>query len=39
MGDRPGAADFALFGQLTQLAQFDPTAVADLENAPRVLKL
>ena len=24
MGDRPGAADFALFGQLTQLAQFDP---------------
>ena len=37
MGDRPGAADFALFGQLTQLAQFDPTAVAmTLENAPRV---
>ena len=37
MGDRPGAADFALFGQLTQLAQFDPTAVAmTLEDAPRV---
>ena len=37
LGERPGAADFALFGQLTQLAQFDPTAVAmTLENAPRV---
>ena len=37
MGARPGAADFALFGQLTQLAHFDPTAVAmTLENAPRV---
>jgi glutathione S-transferase len=28
MGERPGTSDFALFGQLTQLAQFDPTAVA-----------
>jgi glutathione S-transferase len=28
MGGRPGTSDFALYGQLTQLAQFDPTAVA-----------
>jgi len=27
MGARPGASDFALYGQLTQLAQFDPTAM------------
>lgn len=25
LGDRPGAGDFALFGQLTQLVGFDPT--------------
>ncbi len=25
MGTRPGSADFACFGQLTQLTQFDPT--------------
>ena len=25
MGHRPGAGDFACFGQLTQLVQFDPT--------------
>jgi len=25
MGKRPGASDFACFGQLTQLTQFDPT--------------
>ncbi len=25
MGQRPGSADFACFGQLTQLVQFDPT--------------
>lgn len=38
MGDRPGASDFALYGQLTQLAGFDPTprAVA-LDVAPRVV--
>lgn len=37
MGERPGASDFAIYGQLTQLAQFDPTAVAmTLEHAPRV---
>jgi glutathione S-transferase len=38
MGGRPGAADFALYGQLTQLVGFDPTprAIA-LECAPRVV--
>ena len=38
MGRRPGASDFALFGQLTQLTGFDPTPSAlALERAPRVL--
>jgi hypothetical protein len=38
MGDRPGASDFALFGQLTQLALFDPTPAAiALEQSPRVV--
>jgi glutathione S-transferase len=37
LGARPGAADFGLFGQLTQLAMFDPTPMAmTLELAPRV---
>jgi glutathione S-transferase len=37
MGARPGASDFALYGQLTQLAQFDPTPMAlAVEHAPRV---
>ena len=38
LGDRPATADFALYGQLTQLAGFDPTprAIA-LERAPRVV--
>lgn len=37
MGGRPGACDFAAFGQLTQLAHFDPTSTAvTLERAPRV---
>ena len=37
MGERPGTSDFALFGQLTQLALFDPTSAAiALERAPRV---
>jgi len=37
MGDRPGAADFAFYGQLTQLAQFDPTPTRlVLDIAPRV---
>ena len=38
MGDRPGAADFGLYGQLTQLAGFDPTSRATaLREAPRVV--
>jgi hypothetical protein len=38
MGDRPGAADFGLYGQLTQLAGFDPTSRAiALREAPRVV--
>ena len=37
MGRRPGASDFAAFGQLTQLAEFDPTPMAlTLSLAPRV---
>src|SRR6185436_16952684 len=38
MGARPGAADFGLFGQLTQLTGFDPTPAAlALAHAPRVV--
>lgn len=37
MGERPGASDFAVYGQLTQLAHFDPTPAAiALQRAPRV---
>ena len=37
MGGRPGASDFGVFGQLTQLAHFDPTPAAlTLTKAPRV---
>lgn len=37
LGARPAAADFAVFGQLTQLAEFDPTPMAiTAEAAPRV---
>jgi len=37
LGERPAACDFAVFGQLTQLAEFDPTPMAlTLEIAPRV---
>jgi glutathione S-transferase len=37
MGGRPGASDFAAYGQLTQLAHFDPTPAAlTLAQAPRV---
>jgi glutathione S-transferase len=36
MGHRPGSSDFGLFGQLTQLLQFDPTPSAvGLEVSPR----
>ncbi len=38
MGARPGASDFALYGQLTQLAGFDPTPRRmALALAPRVV--
>lgn len=38
MGKRPGACDFAVFGQLSQLALFDPTPMAmSCKVAPRVL--
>jgi glutathione S-transferase len=37
LGERPGCADFGLYGQLTQLAGFDPTPAAiALAEAPRV---
>ena len=37
LGRRPGAADFAAYAQLTQLAKFDPTPMAvALDRAPRV---
>ena len=37
MGTRPGASDFGMYGQLTQLAKFDPTPTAlTLREAPRV---
>jgi hypothetical protein len=37
MGERPGSCDFAVFGQLTQLTEFDPTPAAlALKIAPRV---
>ena len=37
MGARPGSSDFAVYGQLTQLAEFDPTPMAlTFEVAPRV---
>ena len=37
-GDRPAAADFGLYGQLTQLCLFDPTSMRiAYETAPRVV--
>jgi len=37
LGERPGASDFGVFGQLTQLALFDPTSAAvTLDRARRV---
>ncbi len=38
LGARPASADFAVYGQLTQLAMFDPTPAAlTMAIAPRVL--
>ena len=38
LGSRPAACDFAVYGQLTQLAAFDPTPAAlTLKLAPRVV--
>lgn len=38
LGERPAAADFAFYGQLTQLALFDPTpAAVTLAESPRVV--
>jgi len=38
LGGRPSAADFGLYGQLTQLVGFDPTPAAiALETAPRLV--
>ena len=37
LGERPGASDFGTYGQLTQLARFDPTPMKlALDQAPRV---
>ncbi|NNC71762.1 MAG: glutathione S-transferase [Sphingomonadaceae bacterium] len=37
LGERPSSADFALYGQLTQLVQVEPTSSAiAAKNAPRV---
>ena len=37
VGKRPGSGDFGLYGQLTQLAHFDPTPMAlTVQHAPRV---
>jgi len=37
LGRRPGSADFAIFGQLTQLVNFDPTPAAIAAGHPRVV--
>ncbi len=38
LGSRPGAGDFGLYGQLTQLVQVEPTSTADARRiAPRVM--
>ncbi len=37
LGARPGACDFGMYGQLTQLTGFDPTPMAEtLDRAPQV---
>ena len=39
LGDRPGRGDFAIFGQLTQLVQFDPTSTQiAVDEAPKVIR-
>ena len=38
LGDRPGRGDFGLYGQLTQLARWDPTSMAvAVDVAPKVV--
>ena len=38
LGDRPGRGDFGIFGQLTQLAKWDPTPMAiAAKRAPKVI--
>jgi glutathione S-transferase len=38
LGDRPGRADFGLFGQLVQLVRWDPTSTAvAVDRAPKVV--
>ena len=38
LGDRPGRGDFGIYGQLTQLARWDPTPMAvATDRAPKVL--
>ena len=38
LGDRPGRGDFGLYGQLTQLARWDPTSMAvAIDIAPKVV--
>jgi glutathione S-transferase len=38
LGGRPAACDFAIYGQLTQLARFDPTPAAiAIAEAPRIV--
>ena len=36
LGARPSSADFALFGQLTQLCQVEPTSYQVAQRRPRV---
>jgi len=39
LGERPGRGDFAIFGQLTQLVQFDPTSMqVAVDEAPKVIR-
>ena len=39
LGERPGRGDFAIFGQMTQLVQFDPTSMQiAVDEAPKVVR-